>query len=177
MSGLEIKDRKRIRKERATILAQQPVIREAAIQYENIVEFLVDQEKYGIPTNFVREVLLMKDVTKIPGVPDYVMGIVNVRGQIFSVIDIKTFFQIPRGKGISNRNRVIIIQNENMEYGIIADAITGVKSIPFDKIVSAPLTMSEFTRKYVKGVTEDQLIILDAEHMLTDKSIIVCEDV
>ncbi|MBM4055136.1 MAG: chemotaxis protein CheW [Planctomycetes bacterium] len=177
MSESEIKDRKRILKERAKILAQEPAVRKEGLQYVNIVEFIVDNDKYGIPTDFVREVFLIKDITKIPGVPDYVMGIVNVRGQIFSVIDIKMFFHIPRGKGISNLNRVIIIRNEHMEYGIIADSIAGVKSVLSDKIVSTPLTMPEHARKYIKGVTEDQLVILDAEHMLTDKSIIVCEEV
>ncbi|MCF6149162.1 MAG: purine-binding chemotaxis protein CheW [Candidatus Kuenenia sp.] len=175
MPELNREDRKKILKERAKILARAPGIQDDGIQHVNIVEFLIDYDRYCIPMNYVREVYLIKDITKIPGTPEYVIGIINVRGQIFSVIDIKTFFNIPKRKGFSNLNKVIIIQNENMEFGIVADSIAGVKSVPLDKIVPPPLTIAESVRKYVKGITEDQLILLDADQMLTDKSIIVCE--
>ena len=170
-------DRETILKERAKILAREPETRHREIHYVSIVEFLIDQDRYGVPADCVREVYLLKEITTIPGVPEYVMGIINVRGQIFSVIDIKALFNIPKGKGISNLNKVIIIHNETMEFGIVVDSITGITSIPSHKITPAPLTMTEFVRKYIKGITSDHLILLDAEQLLTDNSIVVNDEV
>ncbi|MCZ7623190.1 MAG: chemotaxis protein CheW [Candidatus Kuenenia sp.] len=120
-------DRETILKERAKILAREPEIRQREIHYVSIVEFLIDQDRYGIPADCVCEVYLLKGITTIPGVPEYVVGIINVRGQIFSVIDIKALFNIPKGKGISHLNEVIIIHNETMEFGIVVDSIAGIR--------------------------------------------------
>ena len=170
-------DRETILKERAKILAREPETRHREIHYVSIVEFLIDQDRYGIQADCVREVYLLKEITTIPGVPEYVMGIINVRGQIFSVIDIKALFNVPKGKGISNLNKVIIIHNETMEFGIVVNSIAGITSIPSHKITPAPLTMAEVVRKYIKGITNDHLILLDAEQLLTDNAIIVNDEV
>ena len=90
-----------------------------------IVEFLLARERYGIEASYVREVYPLNDLTPVPCVPPFVLGIINVRGQIISVIDIKKFFDLPE-KGLGDLNKVIIIESDDMEFGILADEIVGI---------------------------------------------------
>ena len=88
------------------------------------LEFLLADEKYAINSIFVSEVIYINELTKLPCTPPFIMGLINVRGKVLSVIDIKTFFNIP-GKGITNLNKVIIVVHNDIEIGILADDIHG----------------------------------------------------
>ena len=85
---------KRILKRRAEILAREKAEKADEDSIE-VVEFLLANEHYGIESHFIREVYPLKDYTPLPGVPSFVLGLVNVRGRILSVIDIKKFFDMP----------------------------------------------------------------------------------
>jgi purine-binding chemotaxis protein CheW len=137
-----------------------------------IIRFRMASETYGVESAFVREVYPLKDFTPLPGAPPFVVGIVNVRGQILSVIDLKKFFNLP-DKGLGDLNKVIILRDDRMEFGILADAILGVGQVSLDAIQALPLTVSEIGAEYMKGVTADRVIILDAERVLGDERIII----
>ncbi len=111
-------DRKRILKERAEILARETAKKAEGDSIE-VVEFLLANEHYGIESHFIREVYPLKDYTPLPDVPPFVLGLLNVRGRIISVVDIKKFFDMPE-KGLSDLNKVIIINNDKMKFGILA---------------------------------------------------------
>jgi len=141
-----------------------------------IVEFILAYEKYGIESSYVNEVYPMKEFTIIPGTPSFVIGIINLRGQILSVIDIRKFFELPV-KGISNLNRVIVINDKEMEVGILADFILGVRNVKVDKIHSSLPTLTGVRAEYLKGVTNERLVILDMNKILSDEMIIVHQEV
>ncbi len=168
-------DMKRILKTRADALAQAP---EETKQGEviEILEFLLANECYAIESQFVREVYAMKDYTPLPGTPPFVLGLINVRGQIISVIDIKKFFDMP-DKGISDLNKVIIIHDDTMEFGVLADSMLGVLRISMNEIQPPLPTLTGIRQEFLKGVTGGHVIILDAERLLADKRIIVHEEV
>jgi len=113
-----------ILKARARALAKEPEQAVAARSFIEITEFRLASETYGIESSFVREVYPLKDFTPLPGVPPFVLGIVNVHGQILSVVDLKKFFNLP-DKGLGELNKVIILHNGRMEFGILADAVLG----------------------------------------------------
>lgn len=161
-------------KARARALAGEPEQVDAAWEFLDILEFRLASETYGIETAFVREVYPLKDFTPIPGTPPFVLGIVNIRGQILSVIDLKKFFTLP-DKGLGELNKVIIIRVDRREFGILADVIIGVVSIPLDAIQPPLPTMTGIGAEYLKGVTLDREIILDAGKILSDENIIVDE--
>jgi len=140
-----------------------------------IVEFRLASENYGIEAAFVREVYPLKDYTSLPGTPAFVLGIINVRGKIISVIDLKKFFNLPE-RGLGDLNKVIILRNDRMEFGILADAILGTKSIMTDKIQASPATLAGIGADYLKGVTGERVIILDGDRILGDKKIIVHQE-
>jgi purine-binding chemotaxis protein CheW len=166
-------ERKReILKTRAKTLAREPEIGEGTQGDLEIVEFLLSYETYGIESSFVREVYPLNEITPLPGTSPFVLGIINVRGQILSVLDLKKFFDLPE-KGLSDLNKVIIIHDEIMEFGILADAVTGIRKISLDIIQPALPTLTGIRAEYLKGVTDKREVILDAKKILRDEKIIV----
>lgn len=147
----------------------------AAADTVEVVEFLLAHEHYGIESPHIREVHPLRDYTPLPGVPAFVLGLVNVRGRILSVVDLRKFFDLPV-KGISDLNKVIIIGNETMEFGILADAILGVRVIAADAIGPPPPTLTGIGEEFLRGVTGERLVILDAARILADGNIMVHQE-
>lgn len=165
----------RILKSRAESLAREPE-KEGVEEVVEVVEFLLSYENYGIESSFVREVYPLKDFTPLPCTPPFVFGIINVRGQILSVIDLRKFFDLPE-KGLTDLNKVIILRQDGMEFGILADAVPGVRLIPLGDIQPSLPTLTGIREGYLKGVTGERVTILDAGKLLADRSIIVHEQV
>ena len=120
--------------------------------------------------------ITLKEFTPLPCTPPFILGIISVRGQILAVIDLKRFFNLP-DKGLSDLNKVIILRRGGLEVGLLADAVSGVQAIPRSE-VQAPLpTLEGISPDYLKGITRDALIILEAEKILADPKLIVHEEV
>lgn len=164
-----------ILKARAQALAQAPE-QVMATECLEVVTFLLAYETYGIETACVREVYPLKDLTPLPCTPPFVAGIVNVRGQLISVIDIKKFFDLPE-KGLTDLNKVIILSDGVMGFGILADAIVDVRNIPLEKIQSGLPTLTGIREQYLRGITAERLIVLDGYSLLTNRNIVVHEEV
>lgn len=173
--ALSAEDKKRILNARAKTLAQEPQKTEAARQYLEVAEFILAYEHYGIELSAIREVYPLRDLTPLPGTPPFVLGIINVRGQILSVIDLKKFFELPE-KGLSDLNRVIIVHRDTLELGILADAIVGIRLISVLKVQPSLPTLTGIRAEYLKGVTKERLVVLDVEKILSDKNILRHEE-
>ena len=169
-------EQKKILKARAKAIAQEPPAEQTAGEQIEIVEFLLAHERYGIESSHVREIHPLKELTPLPCTPAFVLGIVNIRGQILPVIDIKKFFELPE-KGLTDLNKVIIIRSWDMELGILADVILGVRSIPCKEIQSSLPTLTGIREDYLTGVTKERVVILDVAKLLSDRKIIVQEEV
>lgn len=169
-------EKRSLLKKRAQALALRE--NDETVQQERIeiIVFRLAYETYGIETAFVREVYPLKDMTTLPGTPSFVMGIINVRGQIVSVIDLKKFFNLP-AKGLGELNKVIIMCNERMDFGILADVVEGTQSVALEEIMAAPPSVIGIGKKYLKGVTKEHIVLLEAESILNDEKIIVNEEV
>ncbi len=165
----------RILKKRAAILAQEDSKSEVRDPIE-VVEFLLAKEHYGIECRWIREVCPLKDYTPLPGVPPFVLGLVNVRGQVLSVIDIKKFFDLP-DQEISDLSTVIILEAEAMAFGILADAVLGVRTVAASGLDPALPTLTGIREKFLKGITGERMVILDAARILADETITVHEEV
>lgn len=176
-------EKKKVLRARAELLAKEPKKAETG-EYLEVVEFLLAREHYGIETRYIREVYPLRDYTPVPCTPSYVLGLINVRGQILSVVDIKKFFEMSE-KGLSDLNRVIILRSEEpglskaevMEFGVLADLILGVRNIAVSEIQPSLPTLTGIREEFLRGVTGDRAVILDAGKLLADKNIIVHEEV
>lgn len=136
----------------------------------SLVEFSLAPERYAVEEQFVVEVLLLKELTIIPGAPDFVAGITNVRGRILSVLNLKIFLGIAT-RGITELNRIVLLRKGEMEFGILTDAILGSKLIRREQFAPPPVNLAGTSANYVKGVTADGLVLLDCERLLLDKKI------
>ena len=169
-------EKRTILRSRAKSLAQEPERKGEAEEYLDVLAFLLAQETYAIETVFIREVYPLTELTPLPCTPDYIFGIINIRGQILTIIDMKKFFDLPE-KGITNLNRVIVVQGETMELGILADEILGIRNISASGLHPPPPTMTGIHAGYLKGVAGEGLILLDMENFMNDRQLIVNEEV
>jgi Chemotaxis signal transduction protein len=172
---LSSEEKKNILKARAISLAREAQ-KETPKESVEMIEFLLSYENYAIESRFVHEVYPLKELTPLPCTPSFVLGIINLRGRIISVIDIKKFFELPQ-QGLTDLNKAIIVRNGHMEFGILADAILGARSLPLEEIQPPPSTLSGIRASYLKGVTKAGLVVLDAQKMLADPKMIVDEKV
>lgn len=163
---------KKLLKERAGALASEPEKIEEDGAYLEVVEFLLANEKYALELDYIREVYFIKELTPLPCTPSFVPGIINLRGQILSIVNLKKLYEFSE-EGNANYNQVIILYSNEMEFGILADAILGVKSIPLNKIQPVLPTLTDMRADHLKGITEDRTVILNGEKILSDKKIFV----
>ncbi len=168
-------EKRKILRARAKLLAREFDDREHVADSLEVVEFLLASERYAVESTFVREIYPLKDYTPLPCTPPFVVGIVNVRGQILSVIDIKKFFDLPE-RGLTDLNKVIILEAPRIELGVLADAVVGVRRVALGDLQPSLPTLTGIRVQYLKGVMEDSMVVLDAERLLSDSSIIVDED-
>lgn len=169
-------DTQRILKERAQTLAQEALPVEAATENVEVIEFLLAHERYAIESAYVSEVYPLEDITSLPCTPAFVLGIINLHGEILSVIELKKFFDLPE-KGLTDLNKVIVLESSDMVFGIMADAISGVRSISRSDIQPPLPTLTGIREDYLLGVTPERVVILDAKKLLTDEKLIVQEQV
>ncbi|HEV2378166.1 MAG TPA: chemotaxis protein CheW [Terriglobia bacterium] len=168
-------EKRKILKARAKLLARESEGRGTVAASTEVVEFQLGYERYAIESVYIREIHSLRDLTPLPCTPPFVLALINVRGQILSVIDIKKFFDLP-DKGLTELNKVIIVQTDRMELGILADAILGVRSLALPDLQPSLPTLTGIRVQYLRGVTKDSLVVLDAEKLLSDSRIMVDED-
>lgn len=161
---------------RARALARKPKVEDGKEASLDVLEFRLGPERYAVETRHVTEVLALGMLTPLPCTPPFVAGIVNVRGRIMMVMDLKKFFNVP-DSGLTDLHRVIHIQADGMELGLLADASTGMRRIAIDQLQAPPATLSGIRADYLRGVTSDLLIVLDLVRILADPGIIVHEEV
>jgi len=171
-----LEEHQRILKARAEALAREPRQADVTDDSMEVVEFHLAYERYAVETRYVREVYPLESLTPLPCTPAFVLGIINVRGGILSVIDIKKFFDLP-SKGLTDLNKVIVLQSAEMVFGILADAIAGVRSISLVDIQPSLPTLTGIREEYLRGVTPERTVVLDAKKLLTDEKIVVQEQV
>ena len=169
-------DVKSILRARARNLARTPERSLAEEASLDLLEFRLAQERYALETRFVSEVYPLKTLTALPSSPAFVAGVVNVRGRILPVLDLKKFFGLP-AEGLTDLHRVIVVSWNELEFGLLADVSVGVRTIPTRSLQPFLPTLTGIGADYVKGVTEERLIVLDIERIVTDPRIIVNEEV
>ncbi len=149
---------------------------EAADEDLEVLEFTLAYERYAMESRYVRQVAPLESLTPLPCTPAFVLGIVNLRGALYPVIDLRKFFELPE-KGLTSFNKIIVLQSGKILLSILADTIIGVRRILKNHIQPSLPTLTGVRKNYLKGVTPERLVILDAEKLLMDESINVREQV
>jgi len=163
-------------KTRAAAIAIESEERLAPSAVIEIIAFSLADETYGIESAYIREIYPLKEFTPLPGVPPYVFGLINIRGQVLAIIELKKLFNLPE-KGLGQLNKVIVLHTGAMEFGLLADEVIGNQYIEVRTIQDTPPTISGSGQEYIKGVTNNNLILLDAERLLSDGKLIINQTV
>ena len=162
--------------DRAQVLARSPEQAAAADTLFELLEFRLAQERYAVETRYVREVYPLKDLTPLPCTPPFVLGVVNVRGRILPVLDLKKFFDLPE-TGLTDLHCIILVRERDIEFGLLADVIVGVRSIAVESVQLSLPTLTGIRSDYLKGVTDECLVVLDLGRLFADPKILVHEEV
>ncbi len=135
------------------------------------VTFYLESEKYGIKVMQVQEVLRMTEIAPVPGAPHYVLGIINLRGNVVTVIDTRRRFGLPDVEH-DDETRIVIIEANNNVVGILVDSVAEVVDLKMSEIETAPNVGNDESSKYIQGVSsrENELLILvDVNKLLSDE--------
>ena len=166
----------RILRTRARALARKPPRASAEGAMLELLEFRLASERYALESRLVQEVHPLRDLTPLPCTPPFVLGIVNVRGRILPVLDLKKFFDLPE-RGLTDLHRIILVRGNDLELGLLADVIVGVRSVATDTLQPSLPTLTGIRADFLKGVTDERLVVLDLDRILLDPKIIVHEEV
>lgn len=169
-------DTQRILKERALALAQEALPQNAASEGTQVVEFTLGNECYAVETHHVAQVACVENIVPLPCTPAFVLGMVNLRGEIFPVIDLKKFFELPE-KELTDRNKLIVLQSGKIIFSFLVDQIVNVRRIPVTDIRPSLPTLTGIRKNYLKGITSERLVVLDAAKFLLEETIVVDEQV
>ncbi len=176
--------RQRIWARRAAQLARVPVQEEEGEQIE-LVLVRLGREVYGLDAGFVLDIRPAGQITRVPRVPDWVAGVVNLRGRILSVLDLSRFFGLPEE---GDAGHLVVVETPEMEIALLVDDVLAVEALPASKIQEASDTLCSIRPEYVRGVAECQsvstpangagmLVVLNLPALLADKRLIVEEEI
>lgn len=134
------------------------------------VTFRLEDETYGINVMQVQEVLRYTEIAPVPGAPDYVLGIINLRGNVVTVIDTRARFGLMSGE-VSDNSRIVIIEAEKQVIGILVDSVAEVVYLKSSEIDSAPNVGTDESAKFIQGVSNrdgELLILVDLNKLMSD---------
>jgi purine-binding chemotaxis protein CheW len=140
-------------------------------QKGKFLTFLLGKEMYAIEIKLVTEIISVQPITKLPELPPYIKGIVNLRGRIISVMDVRLRFKMEQAE-YDQKTCIIIIEVRDTPVGLIVDSVSEVLSIDDENIVPPPETENGPEKRFIKaiGVFGEQVkLILDCEKLLNDK--------
>ncbi|KMT65500.1 chemotaxis protein CheW [Catenovulum maritimum] len=135
------------------------------------VTFNLDLETYGINVMQVQEVLRYTEIAPVPGAPDYVLGIINLRGNVVTVIDTRSRFGLESAE-VTDNSRIVIIEAEKQVIGILVDSVAEVVYLKSSEIDSAPNVGTEESARFIQGVSNrgsELLILVDLNKLLSDE--------
>jgi purine-binding chemotaxis protein CheW len=127
----------------------------------HIVGFRIGRETFGVPISTVHEIVRVPDITSVPEAPDYVEGVINLRGKIISVVDLRKRFG-EREIKVHKKNRILVVEVDGKMVGLMVDAASEVLKIPQSEVDLPPNVFEEGELNYVTGVGKlhGRLIIL-----------------
>ncbi len=156
---------------------------EAAVTKTKVTEgkfltFVLNDEVYGIEILKVREIIGLMDITNVPQTPDYMKGVINLRGKVIPVIDLRLKFSMPE-EDHTQETCTIVVEVENTSIGIIVDRVSEVMEIKGDEIENAPQFGQGIDTNFIMGLgktKETIVILLDIAKVLSAEELALAEE-
>jgi purine-binding chemotaxis protein CheW len=132
------------------------------------LSFTIGEDVFGVSIRFVTEILGVQSITRVPETPDFIKGIINLRGKIIPIVDVRLKFGKPEA-AYTERTCIIVTEANGMAVGLVVDKVDDVLTIPDEDLASAPSGGLGFDVMYIEGVGNvngDALLLLDLERFL-----------
>lgn len=142
-------------------------------QKDRFLTFSLGNESYGIDIKYVIEIIGIQAITEIPDLPEYVKGIINLRGKIIPVLDVRLKFK-KEFREYNDRTCVIVVDIKEVSIGLIVDKVAEVITIPEEDMVDPPQMKKGLNNKFIKKIGKignDVKLLLDCEKLLTDEEL------
>lgn len=141
---------------------------------EKYLTFLIDNQNYGIEIKYITEIISMQKIIQVPDLPDYIKGIINLRGRVIPLIDIRIRFK-KEPIEYSNKTSIIVIDIIGKYIGLIVDCVNEVITISDNDISESSIINEGFINRYVKGfgkIGNNIVLMIDCEKILTYEELI-----
>lgn len=161
------------------ILEQQLDYEEEDTQKDKFLAFTIGNEVYGLEIKYVIEIIGIQEITEVPELPEYIRGIINLRGKIISVMDVRLRFRKPI-KEYNDRTCIIVVEVKGVAVGLIVDTVSEVISISEEHIVPPPELNKSQSNRYIKGIGKignEIKLIVDCGTLLNDEEVQVLENI
>ena len=142
-------------------------------QKDKYLTFHLGKENYGIEIRHVIEIIVMQEITIVPDMPDFIIGVINLRGQVISVMDIRARFKL-ESRDYDDRTCIIVVKINDLSVGLIVDTVNEVIDIPESQMDPPPKTHAGVGSSYIKGmgkVDKEVKILLDIEKILYEEEL------
>lgn len=134
--------------------------------------FQVAGERYAFVAAHVAYVYPMQPVTAVPGIPDFIVGIMMVQASVISVVDLRLLLELPLSS-VAEPSSIIVLQNEKMKFGVLAETVFGVARYSRFEAQQNLAALANIDKTCLMGVTADRIGILDAEKLLSDPRMVI----
>jgi len=136
--------------------------------FTKFVTFFLDKEEYALPVSQVREIKRVGEITRVPNAPQHIRGVMNLRGRIVPVLELKRRLQLGEA-AIDTDSRIVVVEQENRILGLMVDRVSQVMNIAAEQIDKAPEEVVQVNENYLKGVgklDERMIILLDLDQII-----------
>ena len=144
-----------------------------------MITFRLGSDRYGVSLSMVREIQRAGRITPVPTAPDFVSGVINLRGSILSVVDIRVFFNLP-SVVMGEKTRILVVEDEGLIMGILVERVDEIVDVSMEG-VKPPLSLDKgITEDYIQGIAThrgEMLIIIDLERILKNPRLVVEENI
>lgn len=171
MSAPSYSDATRQMLEERTRRLAQPIVETGGAESIEMVVLPVDRERYGIAMRYVLEVLRDVNVAPVPGLPDIVAGVVNRRGTILPVFDLRRLFDRPAAS--VSKATVVVLGGDRAEFGLLADSGTEIAAVSPSEIVADALFSADKGAGIVMGTTPNAVVVLDGDALMKDQRLFI----
>jgi len=140
-------------------------------QKDKYLTFHLAGEDYGIEIRFVIEIIGIQKITEVPDMPDFIRGVINLRGKVIPVMDVRARFRM-QAREYDDRTCIIVVNIEGTEVGLVVDEVSEVADIPTKNVEPPPRTGKSTGSRYIQGmgkIGEDVKILLDVQKLLFDE--------
>lgn len=142
-------------------------------EYEHLVGFIIGDEEFAVDIHLIKEIIEVPDITRVPNAPSHVLGVINLRGQIVPVIDLRIKFNLPYSPSTNEEERkIVVVETDEKVVGIMVDAVTHVLRIPVSTIEPPHGVVGGFEAEYVEGIGKKEdnkvVVILNANKLLEE---------